>query len=115
MQIQIHASPHNEASSALADHLASVLKDALGRFGERITRVEAHMSDANGPAKTGEGDDIECMLQAHLVGLDAVVVKEQAGNPHQAIAGAVRKLKRAVGVALGKRDPRHQAAQAAQA
>jgi len=39
-----------------------------------------------------------------------VVVKEQAGNAHQAIEGALRKLKRAVGATLAKHDPRQQRA-----
>jgi ribosome-associated translation inhibitor RaiA len=105
MQILLHADPQTDGSQPMAQHLKTVLTDALARFGERITRVEAHLSDANGRAKTG-GDDIHCTLDARLVGLPDVVVKEQAQSAHQAIDGAARKLQRAVGVALAKHDPR---------
>ena len=35
-----------------------------------------------------------------------MVVKDRAGNAHQAIQGAVGKLKRAVATVLEKQDPR---------
>jgi hypothetical protein len=38
------------------------------------------------------------------VGQAPVIVKEQAGSAHQALHGAVGKLKRAVANALDKRD-----------
>lgn len=90
----------------MAEHLQTVVKDALGRFGERVTRVEAHLSDANSQAKTG-AQNIHCTLEARVVGEEAIVVKEEAGNAHQAIEGALRKLKRAVGAAIEKHHPRH--------
>ena len=89
----------------MADHLTTVVQDSMGRFGERVTRVEAHLSDVNSQAKTG-GDNIHCTLTASLMGLDAIVVKEHSGNAHQAIEGAVRKLKRAVETEIAKHDPR---------
>lgn len=109
MQILLHADTHTDGSHLVAEHLKAVVTAAMARFGERITRIEAHLSDANGEAKSG-GDDIHCTLEARLVGLDAIVVKDQANNPHQAIEGALRKLKRAVGQVLAKHDPRGQRA-----
>ena len=107
MQILLHTDPNTDGSHLMAAHLTLVVKDAMQRFGGRITRVEAHLSDADGQSKSS-GEDILCTLDARLVGLDAVIVKEHAGNAHQAIEGAVRKLKRAVGAALAKHDPRNQ-------
>ena len=40
------------------------------------------------------------------------MVKDHAGNAHQAIHGAVGKLKRAVATALAKQDPRRGSASA---
>lgn len=111
MQILLHADPHTDGSHLMAEHLKTVVLAAMGRFGERVTRVEAHLSDANGAAKTGD-DDIHCTLEARLPGHDAMVVKDRAANAHQAIEGAVRKLKRAVGAEIAKHDPRSQAARA---
>jgi ribosome-associated translation inhibitor RaiA len=105
MQILLHADPHTDGSRAMAEHLEAVVQDAMRRFGERITRVEGHLSDVDGSAKSGAGD-IHCTLEARLVGLDAIVVKGQADSAHQAIDSAVRKLKRAVGAEIAKHDPR---------
>jgi ribosome-associated translation inhibitor RaiA len=109
MQILLHSSPNTDGSLLMAEHVKTVVTNAMGRFGERITSVEAHLS---GVASQGisSADEIQCALEARLAGLEPVVVKEHAGNAHQAIEGAVRKLKRAVGTALAKHDPRgHQA------
>jgi ribosome-associated translation inhibitor RaiA len=103
MQILLHADPNTDGSQPMQEHLQTVVKAALGRFGERITRVEAHLSDANSAARSS-ADDIHCTLEARLVGLDPLVVKEHAANAHQAIEGAVRKLKRALGTAIEKHD-----------
>jgi fatty acid/phospholipid biosynthesis enzyme len=105
MQILLNSAPDTDGSLAMAGHVTSVVKDAMRRFGERVTRVEAHLSAANSDAKSGD-DGIQCTLEARLVGLDAVIVKDHSSNAHQAIAGAVRKLKRAVGTEIAKHDPR---------
>jgi len=106
MQILLHADPNTDGSHPMAEHLETTVKAALGRFGNRVTRVEAHLSDVNSQAKAGD-TDIHCTLDARVVGQDAVIVKDQAANAHQAIEGAVRKLKRAVGAAIEKHDPRN--------
>lgn len=92
----------------MAEHLTTVVTDALGRFGEHITRVEAHIADENSHVKAAP-DEIRCTLEARLVGRDPVVVKDRAGSVHQAINGAVGKLKRAVATVLEKQDPRRAA------
>ena len=107
MQILLQSDPNTDGSQPMANHLKAVVTQAMGHFGERITRVEAHLSDVNSQAKSS-ADDIGCMLEARLVGLDTVVVKHLAGNAHQAIEGAVRKLKRAVETQIEKRNPRGQ-------
>lgn len=108
MQVLLNTDPHIDGRQAMSDYLESVVTEALAHYGERITRVEAHVSDANGPDKAGT-DDIHCTLEARPVGLDPVVVKERAGSAHQAIHGAVRKLERALGSAFDKHDPRYAA------
>lgn len=110
MQILLNSDPNVNGSHLMAEHLKQVVNDAMGRFGEHITRVEAHLSDANSSAKSG-ANDIHCTLEARLVGLDPLVVKDHADNAHQAIEGAVRKLKRAVETTLAKHDdPRRRTA-----
>lgn len=103
MQVLLNTDPHVDGRHQMADHLETVVKDALGRFGEQVTRVEAHLADANSHLKVSP-DEIHCTLEARLVGLEPVVVKDHAGSAHQAIQGAVGKLQRAVGAVLGKHD-----------
>ena len=105
MHILLHSDPNTDGSHLMADHLQKVVQHAMARYDERVTRVEAHLSDVNSQAKSGNGD-IHCTLEARLVGLDTIVVKDHASNAHQAIEGAVRKLKRAVETELAKHDPR---------
>jgi ribosome-associated translation inhibitor RaiA len=109
MQVLLNTDPHTDGRHKMAEHLESVVKEALDHFGGQITRVEAHLSDANSHAKASP-DEIHCTLEARLVGLAPVVVKDHAGTAHQAIHGAVGKLKRAVGTVLAKQDSHRNAA-----
>ncbi|MEO8118010.1 MAG: ribosomal subunit interface protein [Rhodoferax sp.] len=111
MQVLLNTDPHVDGRHQMAEHLETVVKDALGRFGQQITRVEAHLADANSQVKTGP-DEIHCTLEARLVGLAPVVVKDHAGTAHQAIHGAVIKLQRAIDTAVAKHEPRRSAASA---
>ena len=105
MQVLLNTDHHTDGKHEMAEHLTTVVKDAVAQFGEHVTRVVAHIADENGSAKTTP-DEIQCTLEARLVGHDPVVVKERAGSVHQAINGAAGKLKRAVATVLQKRDPR---------
>jgi ribosome-associated translation inhibitor RaiA len=105
MQVLLNTDPNIDGRQQMSDHLEAVVKDALGRFGEQITRVEAHLADTNSQAKT-HADEIQCTLEARLRGRDPLVVTDRSGTAHQAINGAVGKLKRAIATALDKRDPR---------
>lgn len=109
MQIILNTDPHVDGRHGMAEHLEAVVKDALARFTDQITRVEAHLADANSHVKSTP-DDIQCTLEARLVGMEPVVVKDHAGSAHQAIHGAAGKLKRAVATALAKHDSRRGAA-----
>ena len=75
----------------------------IERIARQVTRVEAHLTDNTGHQRI-HPEEIQCTLEARLVGLEPVVVKDQAGSAHQAIQGAVGKLQRAVAAVLGKHD-----------
>ena len=103
MQVLLNTDPHVDGRHQMAEHLDTVVKDALNRFADQVTRVEAHLADANSHLKNTP-DDIHCTLEARLVGLDPVVVKDQANTAHQAINGAVAKLKRAITTVVDKHE-----------
>ncbi len=105
MQVLLHTDTHVDGRQGMAEHLETVVKEALHRFGDHVTRVEAHVTDAAHHNKPNP-DDIHCTLEARLTGLEPVIVKEAAPNAHQAIQGAVVKLKRAVASTIEKHDTR---------
>jgi ribosomal subunit interface protein len=109
MQVLLNTDANIDGGRAMADHVESVVKDALDRFAEHVTRVDAHLTDANSRQKT-HPDEIHCTLEAKLIGLEPVVAKDHANTAHQAIRGATGKLQRAIGAALAKHDSRRHAA-----
>jgi ribosome-associated translation inhibitor RaiA len=101
MQININTDKTIERHQGLDDHVTSVVQAAVGRFGEQITRVEAHLSDDNSQ-KSADGGN-RCLLEARLNGYQPIAVSEHSATLHQAISGAAEKLQRAVDNALGRR------------
>ena len=106
MQVRLNADAHTDGRQAMSEYLESEVKAALGHHGERITRVEAHLSESKDSTKAHSAE-AHCSLEARLVGKDPIVVKEAAATSHQAIHGAIRKLSRAVDAKFEKHDPRH--------
>lgn len=105
MQIHINADKNIERNNGLDDHVETVVKAAVARFGEQITRVEVHLSDDNSH-KSADGGN-RCMLEARVTNYQPIAVTEHAATLHQAISGAADKLKRAVDSALGRVHDKH--------
>jgi ribosome-associated translation inhibitor RaiA len=100
MQININTDKTIERHQGLDDHVASVVTAALARFGEHITRVEAHLSDDNSQ-KSADGGN-RCLLEARVTGYQPIAVSQHSATLHQAISGAAEKLERAVDSAIGR-------------
>lgn len=105
MKVLLDADLHTDGGQAMAEYLETSIAQAIGHYGERVTRVEAHLSDGIGAGK-GEPDEIHCLLEAFPAGLAPVVVEARAASAHQALQGAVGKLERALEGAFGRSDPR---------
>ncbi len=106
MEIIVNGDPHIDGRQAMSDLLASGVEEALGHCGERITRIEATLTDANGANEPGPAD-IHCTLETQFVSSNPVVVEDHAGTAHQAVEGALRKLERALASALELHSPQH--------
>lgn len=100
MQVQVNTDRNIEGREALARHVEEVIAAALDRFADQVTRVEVHLSDANG-GKTG-GADKRCVMEVRPEGRPPVAVSDQADNLHQAIRGAADKLQSALDSTFGK-------------
>jgi ribosome-associated translation inhibitor RaiA len=104
MQVQVRTDNNINGSAGLIENIEAELTDALGRFGNQITRVEVHLRDANG-AKSA-ADDKSCLLEARLAGHQPLVVSHDANTVRQAIDGASHKLERALDNLLGRLSER---------
>lgn len=95
MQIQVNTDNHINGSRELTERIEGTIRGALGRFGERITRVEVHLSDENSSAKTHD-DDIRCVIEARLAGIQPITVTHQSASVEQAVDGACEKLEKTI-------------------
>ena len=103
MIIQVHTDNHIQGSAELERRVESVVEAALDRFGDRITRVEAHLSDENS-ARKDYGEAIRCRIEARPAGYQPVAISSDATNVDQAVNDAAEKLKRLLDSTFGKMD-----------
>ncbi len=100
MQIQVHTDNHITGREDVVRLVHASVESAIDRFSDRITRVEAHLSDTNGH-KT-KSDDIRCVLEARLAGLQPIAVSHQAPTIELAVTEAADKLQRSIESKLGR-------------
>lgn len=100
MHIEVHTDHHIKGSESLTRSVQSTVEATLGRISHRITRVDVHLSDENGPKKTG--DDIKCAMEARLEGLKPAGVTHHASQLEDAVSGAADKLLRVIDHTLGR-------------
>jgi ribosomal subunit interface protein len=101
MQIQINPGPGMQQSDALDEHVSARLERIDRRFGERLTRIEVHMTDVNGP-KGGENKRVK--LEARPRGLDPVLAEATEESAYDAVNSAVDKLESVLASLFGKQD-----------
>ena len=101
MQVQVNTDNHVEGREKLIEHVEGVIRDAVDRYEDEVTHVEAHLGDVNSGEKSG-ANDMRCMFEARVAGLKNIAVKHQAESLHLAIEGAADKLTKALDSALGK-------------
>jgi hypothetical protein len=82
----------------VADMTAAISR-GLSRYASRITRIEAHFEDLNGPKG---GADHRCGMEARLAARKPVKVSHVAAKSDVALKGAITKLDRLLKSSLGK-------------
>ena len=102
MQILIHSDHHIKGGDSATERVQSIVAAAVERFESRITRIEVHLSDTNGP-KHGDREK-RSVIEARVGGLRPIAVAHEAPNLLEAIEGAAEKLKRALEHTLGRLD-----------
>jgi hypothetical protein len=81
--------------------VTAAVERGLSRFGDRLTRVEVHLSDVNGPKG---GPDTRCALEARPASRQPVAVTNDAGTADEAVKGAVEKMSRLLESTFGRAD-----------
>jgi ribosome-associated translation inhibitor RaiA len=100
--VQVHTSPDVEGGERLSTtEVEALVTSAVGRFADRISRVQVHLDDQNSSAKGG-GNDKRCMIEARIDGAAPVAVTELAATIEQAVNGAADKLERSIDSHLGR-------------
>lgn len=101
MLIQIRTDNNIEGGDALKTRMRARVSDALERYADRITRVQVHLGDENSDKKSGD-NDMRCMVEVRLAGLDPIAVRDNAPTIEQAMDGALDKVIRAAETAVGR-------------
>lgn len=92
MQIIVNTGEVNISDTT--EHLVHTeLQRALKHHTERLTRVEVHMHDVNGPK---EGADKHVVMEARPKGMDPIVTEDKAAEWRDVIHNTAQKLERAL-------------------
>lgn len=104
MQFQFNSDNQIEGDSELAARAEEIARTRLSRIESRLTRMEIHVGDVNGPR--GGGDDKRCALEVRPAGMAPISATNQAASVDAAIAGAADKVLAAFDRQIGKRTSR---------
>src|SRR5882757_3036775 len=66
MQVLVNSDHHITSGESVAQRVATILLASVDRFADRLTRVEVHLNDVNGP-KHGERDK-RVTMEARVAG-----------------------------------------------
>lgn len=102
MKIQINTDKNVDGHEELALRTEATVQRSLARFADRITRVEVHLSDQNGPRDTQ--NDMRCVMEARLEGRQPLAVTHDSATLDQAVTEASAKLSRLIDNTLGRTE-----------
>ena len=91
-------------SDNLAEHVARKVYQRLSRFGNRVSAVDARLSDVNGPRG---GCDKRCQFTVHLPGQAPLHLEELHQDFYAGIDVALDRLAEAVGRCIQRERSHH--------
>lgn len=106
MQIQFNSDNSIEATQDMAINAEATVRSDLEHFGDRVTRVEIHLSDENSDTKAGARDK-RCQIEVRLAGLDPRSATHKAPTVEEAVIGASAKIRRQLESVVGKLNNRN--------
>jgi ribosome-associated translation inhibitor RaiA len=102
MHVQVNTDSHIRGSEELTRRIEADVDAVLGRFADRITRVEIQLNDVN--SRKSGSDDKRCLIEVRPAGFEPIVASHQAGTLEEAIEAALEKAEKALTRAVGKRS-----------
>ncbi|MGA9580405.1 MAG: HPF/RaiA family ribosome-associated protein [Allosphingosinicella sp.] len=103
MQFQFNSDNRIEGDAAVAERVETLVRDRLERVSDRLTRVEVHVGDVNGPKG---GNDIRCAVELRPTGMNPVSGTNEASNLEAAVSSATDKALSAFDRQIGKQTTR---------
>jgi ribosomal subunit interface protein len=105
MQIFVHTDNHIRNGENLKQLIESTVESMLSRFGNRITRVEVHLTDESSSAKGGAAD-MRCAMEARVAGLQPIAVSHESDSLEKSIDAAADKLEKTLDKTFSRLDDR---------
>lgn len=102
MNILVSTDNHIQGSDNLRQLVEGIVGGTLERFQDRLTRVEVHLSDVNGPKSNG--DDKRCVLEARPASHQPIAVTHLAATIEAAVEGAAERMEKTLGRTFGRLD-----------
>jgi ribosomal subunit interface protein len=100
MTIQFNTDNNIKATEQMQAYFDTEIRESLNRFTPHITRIEVHLSDANG-MKSGKQDK-QCTLEARVKHREPIAASNEASTIEQAVNGATEKLKNSLDTIVEK-------------
>lgn len=88
----------------MAERVEDIVRARLHRIEDRLTRIEVHVGDVNGPKN--HGDDKRCVVEVRPTGMDPISATDQGASIEAAANGAADKVLAAFDRQIGKRTTR---------
>ncbi|MBN2973113.1 HPF/RaiA family ribosome-associated protein [Roseomonas aeriglobus] len=102
MLVQINTDNRVDGPQDVADGFEERVRTRLSRFGDRLTRVEVHIRDADGHRNGPDG--ITVSVEARPAGGQPITVTDTGNDPGSTLNGALRKAVDALESSFGKLD-----------
>lgn len=104
MQFQFNSDNRVVGDTAVAEDVEALVRGRLSRISDRLSRVEVHIGDVNGPR--GGGDDKRCAVEVRPNGMKPISATDQASTVEAAVASATDKVLAAYDRQTGKQTTR---------
>ena len=104
MHIEMNTDRTIDGHVDLRQQVTEDVEATLARFSDQLTRVEVHLSDANG--NKGGAADVRCVMEARPAGQGPLAATHEAATVTEAHRGAASKLSRLLDTRFSRLEAR---------